>query len=120
MSKTLHPVIYLVTNWQLQDRNYYVRLWRAVRSLNYSRRQWRERLSDMLRDYNGAIHYAPGVPFKIPLVDDVFGNDEGMRWLSYYLKADTSDRRPLMKSRSFERLRLLDLYIRIHHPEKAR
>ena len=117
MSTTLHPVIYLVTNWQLQDNDYYLRLWRSVRDLDFSRRIWREKLADMLRDFDGAILYAPGVPFQVPLVDEVFGNDEDMRWLSYYLKADSAGNSPLIRSRSFDRLRLLDLYIRIYEPD---
>jgi hypothetical protein len=111
---TPHRSILLASNQQLQDRAYYRRLWQAIRGVKLSRRAWRDTLADMLRDYRGDILYAPGVPYQIPLVDHVFGDDEDMRWMGYYLKADKSGDHPLMHSQQFERLRLLDLYARIH------
>ncbi len=108
-----HSII-LASQKQLEDRAYYVQLWRAVRRLSISRRAWRERLADMLRDYEGELLYAPGVPYQIPFVDDIFGNDHDMRWMGYYLKADASGNHPLIISRHLERLRLLDLYVRIY------
>lgn len=108
--------IVVASNQQLQDPKYYIQLWKTVREFGYSRRLWREHIADMLRDYKGSILYAQGIPYKIPLVDRVFGEDVDMRWMSDFLKADSCGVKPLVTSRKYERLRLLDLYVRLNQP----
>ncbi len=115
--KNANITILVASNQQLQDDHYYDRLWFAARQFRYSRRQWREHLVNMLRDFQGSILYAEGVPYQIPLVDHVFGECCDMRWMSDYLKADPSKTKPLSRSRKFERLRLLDLYVRLYQPD---
>jgi hypothetical protein len=108
-----HPSILL-------GEHYYRRLWLATRNVEISRRDWLDELADTFRDFQGTIERPNGEAYELPLVDDVFGDDEEMRWLGYYLKPDTSGLYPRSKSRKVERLQLLDLYFRIKHPNVAK
>lgn len=99
---------------------YYRRLWLATRNVKIARREWLDELADTFRDFEGEIVTRCGLPYEIPLVDDVFGDDADMRWLGYYLQPDQSGEHPRSKSRKTERLQLLDLYFRIKHPQIAR
>ena len=114
------PVIYLATNKELSTKSYYRRLWMAVRNMPISRRDWLDEIADTLRDFDGVILYRSGKPFVVPLVDDVFGHDDDMRWLGFYMQPDRSGKWPKSKTRKLQRLQLLDLYFRIRHPDIAR
>lgn len=103
----------------LLTEHYYRRLWLAVRNVEISRRDWLDELADTFRDYDGEIKTARGLPYELPLVDDVFGDDHEMRWMGYYLTPDITGNLPYRKSRKVERLQLLDLYFRIKYPDIA-
>jgi len=109
--------IICVTDEQLLSEPYYRRLWISLKAVseNVSRRQWLDAISDSLRDCKADILHADGEPYIIPLPDDVF--DEEMRWIGEYLKSDPTGENPLIKSRSFERLRLLDVFLKIQYPD---
>lgn len=78
---------------------------------------WLDAISDSLRDCETGIFLANGDPYPIPLPDDVF--DESQRWMGEYLKSDPTGEKPLIKSRKLERLRLLDLFLKIQYPDIA-
>ncbi len=121
MHYTNRGIICVATDTELHNEHYYKRLWIAARDLSaqISRRQWLDEISNCLRDCEAEIVYAVGEPYPIPLVDDVFGNDADMRFISAYLKSAPREERPFSKSRKIERLRLIDLYFRINYPEIA-
>ncbi|ODS23038.1 hypothetical protein AB835_10830 [Candidatus Endobugula sertula] len=104
----------------LLSESYYRRLWLTVRNIPLSRREWLERLADMLRDYDGMIYCEDGERLELPLIDDIFAHDFDMRWVSYYLAPDSTGFLPRRKSRKIERLQLMDLYCRIHYPHITR
>ncbi len=112
-------VVYLATTQELSTESYYWRLWISVKNLPIVRRNWLDELADTFRVFDGAVIERNGKPYELPLVDKVFGHDPDMRWLSYYLKSDHSGLFPRSRSHKIERLRLLDLYFRIKHPEIA-
>lgn len=113
-------VIKLTPASVLLSEKYYRRLWLAVRNMDISRRDWLDIIADMFRDFDGEIVQEDGALYDIPLVDDVFGSDNHMRWLGYFLEADNDDAIPRFQSRKIERLQLLDLYFRIKHPRIAK
>ena len=112
--------VILATREQLRSPPYYRRLWMAVRNMPISRRAWLDELANTFRDFRGCIVDELGCPYEVPMLDEVFGDDPDMRWLSYYLRADQSGRNPYSGSRSIERLQLLDLYFKIKHPKIAK
>lgn len=112
-------VIFIATDDQLLDEHYYRRLWMAVRNLGFPRRAWLDLIANAIRDYQGKVLTYRGMRYNIPCIDSVFGDDPDVRWLSFYIKVDKSGRFPLIKTRKLERLRLIDLYFRIEHPQLA-
>ena len=112
--------VYLATPEEVQRESYYRRLWIATKNISIPRRDWLDEIADTFRDFEGRVLEYPGKAFYTPLVDDIFGNDPDMRWLSYYLKSAYNKNLPQSKSRKIERLQMLDLYFKIKHPDIAR
>ncbi|MCF6319725.1 MAG: hypothetical protein L3J83_10700 [Proteobacteria bacterium] len=112
-------VIIVATKEELLNKHYYRRLWLAARNMSIPRRGWLDEIADCFCQYRGTIVYRSGEPFPIPFVDDVFGDDMDMRWLSNYFGSDESGTAPRVISRKIERLQLIDLYFRIKHPNLA-
>ena len=113
-------VVYVCTDAEIRNEHYYRRLWLAVKNLKISRRQWLDELADCFCAFNGEVRYLSGECFQIPDLDEAFGDDCDMRWLSQYMASTSEGNSPKSKSRKLERLRLLDLYFRIRHPNIAR
>lgn len=113
-------IIYLSTPDEINDRHYRRRLWVAIRNVKISRRSWPEEISDTFRDFGGIVLYRGNIPYKMPDIDEVFGRDPSMRWLSYVLTPTASNEPPFMRTRKIQRLQILDLYFRIKHPQIAR
>ena len=120
MDREPQSVVCVCTDAALKDKNYYDRLWRAARSLNIPRRRWLDELADCFCAFRGQVRDSSGAPYEIPMIDEAFGDDMDCRWLSYYLKADKTGRKTGSKSSMYERLRLIDLYFRIRHPDFAK
>lgn len=117
----LQKTVVVARDDQLTDPQYYARLWLAARNAPITRRDWLDAIADAVRDFDGQIVYAPGIPYRIPCVDEIFGDDPEMRWLGHYLTAgDPDGTTPLRRCTKLERLRLMDLYFRIRHPEIAK
>jgi len=120
MSSQQNKIIYVATNIQLNDPHYYKRLWLATRNTPIPRRDWLDAIADTLRDFDGEILLSTRLPYEIPCIDTTFGDDPDTRWLGHFMESNGSDDMPLRKTRKMERLRLIDLYFRIQHPEIAR
>ena len=120
MSTLLKTAMVMVaTRQELQNKHYYNRLWITSRNLKIGRRKWLDEISLAFFRYQGTILNSNGTAFVIPDIDTVFGDDPDMRWLSYYFKADETDKTPRTVSRKFQRVQLIDLYIRIKYPKFA-
>ncbi len=120
MTKDTEKRVFLATDAELSDNHYYLRLWLAARNVACSRRGWLNEIADTLRDYDGTIWAPNGEVYVVPLVDDVFGDDADMRWMSDYLRSCPDGEQPRRVSSRPSRVRLIDLYFKIRHPEVAR
>jgi len=104
--------VYVATDAELSNIVYYHNLWVAVRSVEIPRRDWLDELSNCFRDHEVVLLSHADENFDLPDIDDVF-DDSGMRWISEFIRADSSGTKPKVKSRQYGRLRLLDLYFRV-------
>ncbi|PCI97245.1 MAG: hypothetical protein COB14_09265 [Alphaproteobacteria bacterium] len=120
MNHNPQPKLALTDPAILLSEHYYRRLWLATGNVDISRREWLDELADTFRDFEGLITTHHGLPFELPFIDDVFDDDEEMRWMSYYLLANVSGCLPRSRSRKIKRLQLIDLYFQIKHPHIAR
>lgn len=111
--------ITLASDAELRNPHYLVSLKAAVRALALPRRHWRDTLADLIRDHSDEIRTADGDPFEPPEVDDCFPKDDGQRWISNFEKPPKDGKLPRLQNRVLERVRLIDLYFRINHPELA-
>lgn len=120
MLSRANRTIKVASTTELMSRPYYLRMWLAARNLRMPRRAVLNAISDSFLSDDFYVIYPSGEPYPIPDIDEVFGNDPDMRWLSVFLLADITGENPRHFSRKIERLRLLDLYFRIVHPDIAR
>lgn len=108
-------VIVVEAKKTLENPTYQKRLWLAARNMGISRREWPNIIADAIYNFDGDIMVGNGMRWPIPLVDDVLGDP---RWFSYYF--EEVEGKPRREVRLIERLRLLDLYFKIKHPNIAR
>ena len=120
MQKQQKRIVLIATKEELTNEQYYRRLWLATRNVKISRRSWLDEIADTFRDFDGVLIYRSGIPFAIPDVDAVMGDDPDLRWLGYFMASDDSGRYPKIRTHKHLRLQLLDAYFRIKHPEIAR
>lgn len=104
-------VIVVASDAQLLNRHYKRRLWIAARNMGISRRKWLDEIADAIYNFNGVIVNVNGTEWKIPDIDDIFGNP---RWVSAYL--EDIDGEPRRETKKIERLRIIDLHFQIKHP----
>ena len=109
-------VIVVEAKKALENPTYQKRLWLAARNMRISRREWPNVIADAIYNFNGDIMVGNGIRWPIPDVDNVLGDP---RWFSYYFEED-EEGEPRRDVRLIERLRLLDLYFKIKHPNIAR
>lgn len=119
MQNEAKRVVYVCTDNELMVNGYYINLWRAAKNVGIPRRQWLDLLADCFCAFSGDIRWSSGDKYEIPMIDEAFGDDCDCRWLSYYLMPDETGNRPALRSRMYERIRLIDLYFRIRHPNIA-
>jgi len=112
MSKELRKVV-VATLEELQSVSYRRRLKMAVINTSFGQREWPTAIQDALlyvdRNHIG-LYFANGEPFPIPLVDDVWNDNE--RYIREFLASE----RCLYPARD----RLIVLYFQIMMPEVAR
>lgn len=106
-------IVIVATNIELDNQVYRRRLTIAVQNTATGQRDWPTVIQDMLlyADMKGiTIRYSFGKPFRIPLVDDVWNDNE--RYIREFL-ASTRCEYP-------DKDRLIDLYFRVMMPDVAR
>ncbi|CAD84153.1 hypothetical protein [Nitrosomonas europaea] len=109
-------IVFIVTIGVLNNPVYKKRLWLAARNMNISRREWPNVIADAIYNFDGIILLSNGIRWPIPDVDKVLGDP---RWFSYYFEEDEKGD-PHRDVIMLERLRLIDLFFKIKHPEIAR
>ena len=111
---------------QLMRPSHHYRLAMATRELfeDYAltRRTYANWLSETLFDENIRVLHRDGRPYEITdtLIDDVFNNDGSFRWLSDFLDFADDPIKQAPQKRILERLRVIDLGMRIAFPARAR
>lgn len=116
--------VVMASDYQLQRLSHHYRLALAAKAEGISRRKWADSIADTIYGFEGTIYFADGRKFE-PTdteVDDTF-DDPDFRWISDFLRfalVPPADRRQGPQRRTLARLRLIDLYFRIKHPERAR
>lgn len=113
-------VIRVASDTELRRRSHFQRLAIATAALEVSRREIINVIADALYKFEGRIVHPNGAPYEVPDIDDAFGNDGTFRWVSDFIRFAEEPPRQVPQARIIERLRLIDLYFRIKHPERAR
>lgn len=111
MQKNPAPKFTLATNAQLKNPSYYARLKLSVANMDISDREWPTAIQDMLLQIDmqdGQIWTAPE-QVKIPLIDCVWRDE---RFVRRFLASETCEHQ--------DKVRWLDLYVRVKHPRIAR
>ncbi|WP_072377306.1 hypothetical protein [Hyphomicrobium sp. NDB2Meth4] len=118
--KAADRVIRVASDTELRRRSHFQRLAIATAALEVSRRGLIQLMADTLYEFQGSILHPNGAPYEVPDIDDAFGNDGSFRWVTDFIRFAEEPPRQLPQARIIERLRLIDLYFRIKHPERAR
>jgi hypothetical protein len=113
-------IVVVASVGELRRRSHYMRLAIATGALPVSRRELINVVADAIYGFKGKIVWPTGQAFAIPYVDDAFGSDGSFRWVSDFLRFAEEGPRQMPQKRIMARLRLIDLYFRIKHPERAR
>jgi hypothetical protein len=94
----------------------------ATAALALPRREIPNLLAATYYEFRGEIVWGSGVPFVITdtTIDDAFNNDGSFRWLSDFVQFAEVEPKQRPQRRVLSRLRLIDLYFRIAHPERAK
>lgn len=110
----------VASDTQLRSTSHQQRLAIAVGALGVSRRELLDRLADVIYGFEAQILWPNGTIFEVTdtLIDDAFTDADG-RWISDFLGFAENAPRQRAQCRVLPRLRLLDLYFRIKHPERA-
>lgn len=116
--------IYVASDWELRRRSHVRRLAIALVALGLSRRGVLDWLASVIFGHigrGGVILWPHGRLFDVPdtLIDDTFTDPSG-RWLSSFGRFGDDPPRQNPQRRVIERLRLLDLALRIDHAATAR
>lgn len=118
--------VVVASNAQLLRKSHHYRLAMVTRDLilkyDLSRRAYADWLADILFDETIRTVYRDGRPYVITdtIIDDVFNNDGSFRWLSDFLLFADDPIRQCPQKRILERLRVIDLSIRIAYPDRAK
>ena len=113
--------VVMAADYQLQRTSHFQRLAIATVALGVSRREIPNILADAIYGFEGTIYFADGRKFE-PTdteIDDTFA-DPDFRWIWDFLSFAETEPRQRPQRRVIARLRLIDLYFRIKHPERAR
>lgn len=113
--------VVMATDFQLGRIPHVSRLAIAAVAEGFSRREWPNAIADAIYGFEGTIYFADGRKFE-PTdteIDDTFADPE-FRWISDFLSFADIPPRQRPQRRVIARLRLIDLYFRIKHPERAR
>lgn len=112
--------VYVASDRQLKRKSHFQRLAIATAAMDVSRRELINVLSETIYNFEGHLLWPEGDVYEVPDVDDAFGDDGSFRWVSDFIRFAETPPRQVPQGRIVERLRLIDLYFRIKHPERAR
>jgi hypothetical protein len=101
---------------QLRDAAYQAGLRLAAARTGIGRRCWPAHIHIALHEYRGEIRWPGGARFPVPDLHTTFPEVD-QRWLGSFLAAPTPGRPLRLQERVIERIRLIDLYLRLRHPE---
>lgn len=102
---------------ELRSDVLYFRQWIICRNIPISRRDWPDEMSlAFVRCYDTVFQFKNGVIYELPYIDDIFTDAEDMRWWSLYLESDDSGLTPQRMSTKIERLRLINLFLKVRYP----
>lgn len=120
-SESSTHTIVMASNYQLGRKSHFQRLAIAAAAEGISRRVWADAIADAIYGFEGTIYFADGRKFEPTEteVDDTFDDPE-FRWISDFLTFAETEAKQRPQRRVIARLRLIDLYFRIKHPERAR
>lgn len=128
VKKISPPIIIVNYDAELRSEPLYRAQWMIAHNLAYPkasnpeiggipRREWRDAMTiTFARHSYLKYQYRSGTLYNLPYVDEVFGEDEDMRWLSLYLEPNYSGLSPLRMSTKIERLRLINLFLKVRYP----
>jgi len=107
---------------ELERKSHFRRLGIATAALNVSRRELPNLFTDTIYGCRRPIVWGSGAPFCLAdeAIDDAFNNDESFRWLSDFMRFVEVEPKQRPQRRVLARLRIIDLYFRIAHPERAK
>ena len=118
------------TDAELKNEHKYRQQWIVLRNVmtknpaeKISRRKLLDEMSLAFANHYHLydIQHINGATFELPLcLDEVFGNDADMRWLSDYLAHDNSGLSPRRMSKKIMRLRIIYLFLKIKFPRASR
>ena len=115
------PVIVLAAEYELRRRETVHRLALGLRALGLPRRDHADWFAATIFEFDGAIFTPDGRRFAPhdTYIDDALGNkddadDGSQRWISYFLKYADKPPRQRPHKRIIERLRMIDLALKIH------
>ncbi len=111
-------VVIVASNVELTNSVYRRRLWIAARNLPVSRRELMDQIAATIYDFPGRIMWPNGWKYPTPDIDDVFDADG--RWFSLYFEESEGEPKRKPRSTSIEKLRVIDLFLRIKYPDIAR
>lgn len=120
------PRPFAETDEALKNPARYRTQWMIVRNVvmakkGMSRRKLKDEMSLVFAHAGHAVFpFRNGGRYLLPDIDDVFGKDPDMRSLSHYLEADDSGLHPRRMSRKPERLRVINLYLKLKYPRFIR
>ena len=120
-NETNEKTVVMARDFQLGRKSQVRRLAISLKAEGISRRELANKIADAIYEFEGTIYYADGRKFE-PTdteIDDTFA-DPDFRWISDFLKFADIEPRQRPQRRILARLRLIDLYFRIKHPERAR
>lgn len=109
------PVIAVATDWQLSQPEHYMRLADELAAMDLPRRRVRQWVEDAIYCFDGEIVQPNGQALQIDdtFMDRAFGDDWTYRWISSFQLVRKRPWRYAPQQRVINRLRLIDLALRI-------
>ncbi len=113
--------VVMASDFQHGRKSHMQRLAIAAKAEDLPRREWPNAIADAIYGFEGTIYFADGRKFEPSdtEIDDTF-SDPDFRWISDFLSFADTEPRQRPQRRVIARLRLIDLYFRIKHPQRAR
>lgn len=112
-------IICVASTEELLNIHYYCRLWLAASSLNLDQRPWCTNLIEACQARDITVIRPCGQPYTASVVKGILVADLDLGWLRSYLCEASIDTRPYRLNHTLERLRIVDLYFRLCHPQIA-